>query len=290
MKKELLIGSHVSMSAPDYLVGSLNEALSYKANAFMIYTGAPQNSKRVELSKLKIDEFKVKLKENNIAIENVIVHAPYIINLASVNPYKHKIAIDVLKNEIIRTNAIGCKYLVLHPGNAVDCDIDTGINNIANSINEILDSLSDNSVVICLETMSGKGTEVGRNFDQLAKIISLINKKENIGVCLDTCHINDAGYDLTQFDSILDEFDQKIGLDYLHVIHLNDSNNQMNSHKDRHANIGNGTIGFDLLCAIAHNKRIESIPKILETPWYDNHALYAIEIQALRTKKPIEYK
>ena len=290
MKKELLIGSHVSMSAPDYLVGSLNEALSYKANAFMIYTGAPQNSKRVELSKLKIDEFKVKLKENNIAIENVIVHAPYIINLASVNPYKHKIAIDVLKNEIIRTNAIGCKYLVLHPGNAVDCDINTGINNIANSINEILDSLSDNSVVICLETMSGKGTEVGRNFDQLAKIISLINKKENIGVCLDTCHINDAGYDLTQFDSILDEFDQKIGLDYLHVIHLNDSNNQMNSHKDRHANIGNGTIGFDLLCAIAHNKRIESIPKILETPWYDNHALYAMEIQALRTKKPIEYK
>ena len=290
MKKELLIGSHVSMSAPDYLVGSLNEALSYKANAFMIYTGAPQNSKRVELSKLKIDEFKIKLKENNIAIENVIVHAPYIINLASVNPYKHKIAIDVLKNEIIRTNAIGCKYLVLHPGNAVDCDIDTGINNIANSINEILDSLSDNSVVICLETMSGKGTEVGRNFDQLAKIISLINKKENIGVCLDTCHINDAGYDLTHFDSILDEFDQKIGLDYLHVIHLNDSNNQMNSHKDRHANIGNGTIGFDLLCAIAHNKRIESIPKILETPWYDNHALYAIEIQALRTKKPIEYK
>ena len=278
------------MSAPDYLVGSLNEALSYKANAFMIYTGAPQNSKRVELSKLKIDEFKVKLKENNIAIENVIVHAPYIINLASVNPYKHKIAIDVLKNEIIRTNAIGCKYLVLHPGNAVDCDIDTGINNIANSINEILDSLSDNSVVICLETMSGKGTEVGRNFDQLAKIISLINKKENIGVCLDTCHINDAGYDLTHFDSILDEFDQKIGLDYLHVIHLNDSNNQMNSHKDRHANIGNGTIGFDLLCAIAHNKRIESIPKILETPWYDNHALYAMEIQALRTKKPIEYK
>lgn len=290
MKKELLIGSHVSMSAPDYLVGSLNEALSYKANAFMIYTGAPQNSKRVELSKLKIDEFKVKLKENNIAIENVIVHAPYIINLASVNPYKHKIAIDVLKNEIIRTNAIGCKYLVLHPGNAVDCDIDTGINNIANSINEILDSLSDNSVVICLETMSGKGTEVGRNFDQLAKIISLINKKENIGVCLDTCHINDAGYDLTHFDSILDEFDQKIGLDYLHVIHLNDSNNQMNSHKDRHANIGNGTIGFDLLCAIAHNKRVESIPKILETPWYDNHALYAMEIQALRTKKPIEYK
>ena len=290
MKKELLIGSHVSMSAPDYLVGSLNEALSYKANAFMIYTGAPQNSKRVELSKLKIDEFKIKLKENNIAIENVIVHAPYIINLASVNPYKHKIAIDVLKNEIIRTNAIGCKYLVLHPGNAVDCDINTGINNIANSINEILDSLSDNSVVICLETMSGKGTEVGRNFDQLAKIISLINKKENIGVCLDTCHINDAGYDLTHFDSILDEFDQKIGLDYLHVIHLNDSNNQMNSHKDRHANIGNGTIGFDLLCAIAHNKRIESIPKILETPWYDNHALYAMEIQALRTKKPIEYK
>ena len=290
MKKELLIGSHVSMSAPDYLVGSLNEALSYKANAFMIYTGAPQNSKRVELSKLKIDEFKVKLKENNIAIENVIVHAPYIINLASVNPYKHKIAIDVLKNEIIRTNAIGCKYLVLHPGNAVDCDIDTGINNIANSINEILDSLSDNSVVICLETMSGKGTEVCRNFDQLAKIISLINKKENIGVCLDTCHINDAGYDLTHFDSILDEFDQKIGLDYLHVIHLNDSNNQMNSHKDRHANIGNGTIGFDLLCAIAHNKRVESIPKILETPWYDNHALYAMEIQALRTKKPIEYK
>ena len=290
MKKELLIGSHVSMSAPDYLVGSLNEALSYKANAFMIYTGAPQNSKRVELSKLKIDEFKVKLKENNIAIENVIVHAPYIINLASVNPSKHKIAIDVLKNEIISTNAIGCKYLVLHPGNAVDCDIDTGINNIANSINEILDSLSDNSVVICLETMSGKGTEVGRNFDQLAKIISLINKKENIGVCLDTCHINDAGYDLTHFDSILDEFDKKIGLDYLHVIHLNDSNNQMNSHKDRHANIGNGTIGFDLLCAIAHNKRIESIPKILETPWYDNHALYAMEIQALRTKKPIEYK
>ena len=290
MKKELLIGSHVSMSAPDYLVGSLNEALSYKANAFMIYTGAPQNSKRVELSKLKIDEFKVKLKENNIAIENVIVHAPYIINLASVNPYKHKIAIDVLKNEIIRTNAIGFQHLVLHPGNAVDCDIATGINNIANSINEILDSLSDNSVVICLETMSGKGTEVGRNFDQLAKIISLINKKENIGVCLDTCHINDAGYDLTHFDSILDEFDKKIGLDYLHVIHLNDSNNQMNSHKDRHANIGNGTIGFDLLCAIAHNKRIESIPKILETPWYDNHALYAMEIQALRTKKPIEYK
>jgi deoxyribonuclease-4 len=279
----IFIGSHVSMAKPDYLLGSLNEALSYCANAFMIYTGAPQNSIRTSLDQLKIEEFKQELKLNDININNVIVHAPYIINIGSGDKIKWHISLQTLKTEVYRTHMIGCKYLVLHPGNAINIPRHESINNIAKAINEINQTNKD--VVICLETMSGKGNEIGKTFQEIADIIKLINNKHLIGVCLDTCHINDAGYDGSKIDDVLNEFDKIISLKYLKVIHLNDSKNKIGSNKDRHENIGYGHIGFNTFVKYVHDKRLEHIPKILETPYYKNKPMYKYEIEILKSKR-----
>ncbi|GHU34357.1 putative endonuclease 4 [Bacilli bacterium] len=242
---EILLGSHVSMAKPDYLVGSLNTALSYGSNTFMIYTGAPQNSMRTALSLLHIEEFQKGLKEHNIDINNLVVHAPYIVNIGTSDPRRNAISVQTLKTEVYRTHAIGCKYLVLHPGNATDCAREVAIANIANSINKI--NKENSGVVICLETMSGKGSEIGRTLEELATIIKGVQHKHLVGVCVDTCHINDAGYDNANIDGFLNDFDKLIDLNYLKVIHLNDSKNGRSAHKDRHENIGYGTIGFDNL-------------------------------------------
>jgi deoxyribonuclease-4 len=233
------------MSKPDYLIGSINESISYGSNCFMIYTGAPQNSIRTELSKLNINKFQELLKKNNVDINNVVVHAPYIVNLGSNDKRKHAISTQTLKTEVYRTRQIGCKYLVLHPGNATDCSREQAIVNIVNGINAI--NKMNHDVIICLETMSGKGSEIGTNFKELSDIINKVNNKSLIGVCLDTCHINDAGYKNNDIDFVLKNFNDTIGLKYLKVIHLNDSKNDINSHKDRHENIGYGTIGFNNL-------------------------------------------
>jgi deoxyribonuclease-4 len=242
---DILLGSHVSMSKPGYLIDSLEEALSYGSNTFMIYTGAPQNSIRAALSLLHIEEFHKGLKEHNIDINNLVVHAPYIVNIGTSDARRNAISVQTLKTEIYRTHAIGCRYLVLHPGNATNNTREEAIINIAHSINKIN---KDNShVVICLETMSGKCSEIGRTLEEIAAIIKNVEKKHLIGVCVDTCHINDAGYDDADIDKFLNSFDKLIGLKYLKVIHLNDSKNACNTHKDRHENIGYGTIGFDNL-------------------------------------------
>lgn len=280
----LIIGSHVGYKKDSGLVGSVKEALSYNANTFMFYTGAPQNTKRLPIDLEKVKEAEQLMKDNKIAKENVIVHAPYIINLATDDLEKREFSCNFLKEEIKRVETLGFSYLVLHPGSHVGAGTDKGIQNITDSLNKIIDK--DTKVVILLETMAGKGTEVGKNFEELESIISRIKQKENIGVCLDTCHINDAGYDLNYFDKVLDSFDKIIGLDKLKCIHVNDSKNIMGSHKDRHENIGYGHIGFDNLINIIYNKRLDNIPKILETPYIDKtYPPYKYEIEMIRTKK-----
>lgn len=277
----MIIGSHVKMKAPEYILGSVKEALSYDANALMLYTGAPQNTHRVDLSLLKIEEAKELMDQNAIPYENLIIHAPYIINLAnSLKPEVSEIAKEFLKVELLRAKAIGSKYIVLHPGSYTTTDLETGIRTIIMNVNEIKDDIPDD-IVICLETMAGKGSEIGRTFEELETLLTGLNN-DHFGVCLDTCHIHDAGYDVQDFDSILDEFDKVIGLEHLHVIHLNDSLNPRGSHKDRHANIGKGYIGLDTLKGIAKNKRVEHIPKILETPYIDGNPPYKEEIALLR--------
>ncbi len=280
----LIIGSHVGYKKDSGLVGSVKEALSYNANTFMFYTGAPQNTKRLPIDLEKVKEADQLMKDNKIVKENVIVHAPYIINLATDDLVKREFSCNFLKEEIKRVETLGFSYLVLHPGSHVGAGTDKGIQNIADSLNKIIDK--DTKVVILLETMAGKGTEVGKNFEELESIISKIKQKENIGVCLDTCHLNDAGYDLNYFDKVLDSFDKIIGLDKLKCIHVNDSKNMIGSHKDRHENIGYGHIGFDNLINIIYNKRLDNIPKILETPYIDKtYPPYKYEIEMIRTKK-----
>lgn len=280
---ELLIGSHVSMGGKDMLLGSVKEALSYNANTFMFYTGAPQNTKRKPVSQMKVPEALALIQENGIDKNNIVVHAPYIINLANtLKKETYELAVSFLREEIQRVEEIGMRRLVLHPGSHVKAGEEAGINSIISGLNDVL--TENQNVVVCLETMAGKGSELGISIDQLAYIIDHVFYKDKLGICLDTCHLNDAGYDLALFDEILDEIDQKIGLDKVLVVHVNDSKNPRGAHKDRHENIGYGTIGFDILNAIVHNKRLENVPKILETPYIDNKAPYKEEIQMFRTQ------
>ena len=280
----LIIGSHVGYKKDSGLVGSVKEALSYGANTFMFYTGAPQNTKRLPIDLANVQEADKLMAENNIQKENIIVHAPYIINLATDDEEKRSFATSFLQEEIKRVETLGFTYLVLHPGSHVGCGPDKGIENIANSLNEVL--ATDKKVVILLETMAGKGTEVGRSFEEIASIIEKVNQKEKIGVCLDTCHINDAGYDLNNFDKVLDNFDEVIGLGKLKCLHINDSKNERSAHKDRHENIGLGHIGFEALMKVIYNNRLDNIPKILETPYVDKiYPPYKYEIEMIRNKK-----
>ena len=263
---ELIIGSHVSYSSQEGLVGSVIEALNYGANTFMFYTGAPQNTIRTEIDLELTKLAKKTMKEQNINIENVVIHAPYIINLANnKNQEKCQFAINFLKNEIARAKLLGINKIILHPGSHVRLGVEQGIINIVDGLNEAL--TEEQGPKICLETMAGKGTEIGRTFEEIKEIIDGIKCKNRIGVCLDTCHINDAGYNLKDFDKILNEFDNVIGLKYLSCIHINDSKNPIGSHKDRHENLGLGTIGFDNLIKIIYHDKLKKIPKILETPY-----------------------
>jgi len=284
----LIIGSHVSYKSNNQLLGSVKEALSYGSNTFMFYTGAPQNTIRGSIDdNLTLEAYNL-MKENNIDLEKVIVHAPYIVNLANLNNFEF--SISFLTSEVERCSLLGIKYMVLHPGSAVSSSRETAIKNIARGLNIILDN--DYDVTILLETMAGKGNEVGKTFEELSSIIDLVKIKDKIGVCLDTCHLNDAGYDISNFDKVLDEFDKIIGIDKIGCIHVNDSINNINSHKDRHANIGFGTLGFDNLIGIIYNKRLENIPKILETPYVtkdDNskerkYPPYKYEIEMIKNK------
>ena len=276
----LYIGSHVGFSKNNQLIGSLEEALSYNANTFMFYTGAPQNTMRYEIDDNLTNKAYEIMKENNILLDKIIVHAPYIINLANPDPEKHNFAISFLKQEVSRCEKLGIKNMVLHPGSHVGEGVEKGIELIIDGLNKVLDD--DKSVCILLETMAGKGSEVGFEFSQINEIIKGVNKKELIGVCMDTCHIHDAGYDLNDFDNVLDEFDKIVGLKYVKCLHVNDSKNICGVKKDRHENIGKGYIGLDNLIKVIYNKRLDDIPKILETPYINDVAPYKEEIELIR--------
>lgn len=281
----IIIGSHVSFKNETQLVGSVKEALSYNANAFMFYTGAPQNTMRGEIDDLLTYEALNIMKDNNIDLENVICHAPYIVNLANDSDIeKYNFAISFLRKEIERCMLLGVKYIVLHPGSATKLDRNHAINNIITGLNRVL--MPEDNIVILLETMAGKGTEIGVNTTELSYIINNIEYSDKIGVCLDTCHLNDSGIDISRFNEYLDDFDRQIGLDKIKCVHVNDSKNPINSHKDRHENIGFGTIGFDLLINVIYNPRLEGVPKILETPYVDKlYPPYKQEIAMIRTKR-----
>ena len=265
MNNQLKIGSHVGMSGKKMMLGSVEEALSYEANTFMIYTGAPQNTKRRELSELNIDAARKLMAEKGI--EEFIVHAPYIINLGNtVKPETYELAVEFLALELERTMAMGSRVLVLHPGAHVGAGLEAGVASIVKGINEVL--TKDTSCYIALETMAGKGTEIGRSFEELAMIYDGVIHNDKLRVCFDTCHTHDAGYDIVHdFDGVIDHFDRLIGKDQIAAIHLNDSKNVRGASKDRHANLGQGEIGFEALKNIVYHPDFMSVPKILETPY-----------------------
>lgn len=261
------LGCHVSNSGQEMLSGSVIEAASYGANCFMVYMGAPQNTYRKKKEELNVLQMQKLLSEHKINIEDVIVHAPYIVNLAQGNEEKRKFAVDFIIQEVTLAHYAGFKTIVLHPGAHVGQGIQQGMDKIVASLKEVLAKTSDTDVTIALETMAGKGTEVGSRFEEIKYMIDNINSPR-IKVCLDTCHINDAGYDIVnQYDEVLQEFDELIGFDKLAVIHVNDSKNPLGSRKDRHENIGFGHIGFPTLERIIKDSRFRNIPKILETPY-----------------------
>lgn len=280
----MIIGSHVSFGEKQ-LLGSLEEAISYNANALMFYTGAPQNTIRKPISDKLLDDAINYAKENNFDFNNIVCHAPYIINLANKSQAdKWDFSINFLINEIKRCEKLGVNKIVLHPGSSVGITQEEGLDNIIEALKIILEN--DTSVNILLETMAGKGNECGRTIAQIAYIINNVNSNL-LKVCVDTCHINDAGYNVNEFDQYLEEFDQKIGIDKIYCIHLNDSKNILGSHKDRHENIGFGEIGFEALYKVLTNKKLENIPKILETPYLTvtdkiKKAPYKEEIAMLR--------
>lgn len=260
------IGSHVGMAGKEMFLASVKEAHSYGANVLMLYTGAPQNTRRKEIKDLNIEAGWEYAKKNGI--DEIVVHAPYIINLANtVKPETFELAVEFLEKEIRRTAAMRSKILVLHPGSALDAGADAGIAQAVKGLNMVLDGNED-EVYIALETMAGKGSEIGRTFEELKMIYDGVHKKERLRVCFDTCHVNDAGYDIVNdYEGVFQKFDEVIGLDQIAVFHINDSLNPLGAHKDRHANIGAGTIGFETLHRIVHAPRFIKIPKILETPW-----------------------
>lgn len=279
------IGSHVSFSDKG-LLNAANEAVSYGSGTFMIYTGAPQNTARKPIEKQYVPEGKEVMQENGI--DEIVVHAPYIINLGSYKGNTFRLAVDFLQEEIRRTDYIGVKNIVLHPGAYTDKDPEYGIARISEGLNEVLNGTAETNVNIALETMAGKGTEIGRSFEEIAAIMDKVTDNERLTVCFDTCHVHDAGYDIVDdFDGVLEQFDKIIGLDRIAVLHLNDSKNPKGAGKDRHAPVGSGYIGFRAMNYIVHHEKMKDLPMILETPWIGKdkktvRPMYEAEIALLR--------
>lgn len=284
------LGSHVGMSGKEMLLGSAKEAVSYGADTFMFYTGAPQNTRRKEISELNIEPAWDYMKDHGI--EEIIVHAPYIINLGnSIKPETFSLATEFLAKEIERTVSCRSHILILHPGAHVGAGAEAGIAQIVKGLNEVL--TADTDCCIALETMAGKGSEIGRTFEELARIYEGVKYNAKLRVCFDTCHTSDSGYDIVgHFDDVIDEFDRIIGKDQIAVFHINDSKNPSGAQKDRHENLGFGNLGFDALNYIVHHPDFENVPKILETPWIPSeanpkksYAPYKYEIEMLRSGK-----
>lgn len=287
MAYQLILGSHVSLKAPDYLVGALTETLANNANALMIYTGAPQNTIRTDIKYFKLEAYFELAAKANFNLQNTVVHAPYTMNLADNSELeKYTFAKQFLLNECQRAVAIHVPIIVIHPGNHLNKQsILAATQNCANIINYVLEQIP--TIKIAIETMSGKGTEIGCDFMQIKQILDFIqpNLKNRVGVCWDTCHLNDAGYDLkNDLESIIDQFNTVVGLDKILVMHINDSQFPLSSHKDRHANIGYGHLGFDILTKIVHHPKFDGVIKILETPYRNGLSPYRTEIEMLTTK------
>ena len=281
------IGSHVSMSGKDMLLGSAKEAVSYGADTFMFYTGAPQNTRRKEISELNIAPAWEYMKEHGI--DEIIVHAPYIINLGNtVKSETFTLAVEFLAKEIERTTACRSHVLILHHGAHVGAGTEAGTAQIIRGLNEVL--TTDTDCFIALETMAGKGSEIGRSFEELARIYDGVKYNDKLRVCFDTCHTSDSGYDIIHhFDETMEEFDRILGKDQIAVFHINDSKNAPGAQKDRHENTGFGHIGFDALNYIVHHPDFRTIPKILESPYIPSptlpkksYAPYKYEIDMLR--------
>ena len=264
--RKIKLGCHVGMAGKEMFLASAKEAASYGANVFMLYTGAPQNTRRKDISELNIEAGWEYARQHEI--EEIVVHAPYIINLANtVKPETYELAVEFLEKEIIRTAAMRSRIMVLHPGSHVNAGVEAGIAQVIKGLNTVLNQ-NDDDVYIALETMAGKGSEVGRTFEELKAIYDGVDKKDRLRVCFDTCHVNDAGYDIVNhYDEVFEEFDKVIGLDQIAVFHINDSMNPLGAHKDRHANIDKGSIGYETLHRLVHDERFIDVPKILETPW-----------------------
>lgn len=281
------IGSHVSNSGDEMLALAASQAVKFKENCFMIYLGAPQNTYRKDLLKMNVSKFKDIIDKNNIKIEDVIVHAPYIVNLAQGNPEKRNFAIEFITKELKIMAQIGCKYMVIHPGNHVDQGIDTGLELIVDSFKKIIENTNNDNTYLLIETMAGKGSECCFEFSQIAKILKAVNS-DRLMVCFDTCHVHDAGYDIkNDYQGVMNEFDNLIGLDKIAVFHINDSMNVCGARKDRHANIGFGNIGFETLMKFINDERFIDVPKILETPYVksndDSYPPYKYEIEMIRS-------
>ena len=261
----LKLGCHVGMSGKDMMLGSVKDAVAFGANTFMLYTGAPQNTRRKDISELKIHEAHELMEQHGM--EEFVVHAPYIINLANtVNPATYEIAVEFLAKEIDRATAMGSQTIVLHPGSHVGEGVDNGIASIVKGLNEVL--TADTACHIALETMAGKGSEIGRNFEELARIYDGVSHNDKLRVCFDTCHTSDAGYDIiNDFDGVMEKFDRLIGRDQIAVFHMNDSKNEPGAAKDRHENFGFGKIGFEPLMYIMNHPDFMEVPKILESPY-----------------------
>ena len=286
----MLIGSHVGMKGKEMFLGSVKEALSYGANTFMVYTGAPQNTRRKKIEELRIEDGTKLMKEHGM--ETFVVHAPYIINLANTTkPETFELAVEFLEVEVERTKAMGSHTLVLHPGSHVGAGVDKGIDRIIEGLNQVM--YQDVPVYIALETMAGKGSEIGREFEELKRIYDGVKYPEKLRVCFDTCHVSDSGLDLSGegFENVIDQFDKTIGKDQIAVFHINDSKNVIGAGKDRHENLGFGTIGFETLNHIVHHKDFEQVPKILETPYIKvedskkSYPPYKYEIEMLKQEQ-----
>jgi len=281
MDKTIYLGSHLSIKSPDYFLQTVKDALLFNENTFMFYTGAPQSTFRIDIKNMKIEEGLNLIKNSNINLDKLVVHAPYLINLANSDKNKAEFSKKLLISELEKAEAFNVNYLVLHPGSHMGKGSEIGLKELSKNLNEVL-SIYKGKAIICLETMAGKGNEVGSKFSELSYVLENIIDRERVGICLDTCHINDAGYNVKDVDSILKEFDSIIGLEKLKVVHLNDSQNEMGSRKDRHANIGKGTIGFSTLYKWLHHPLLVGLPFILETPYINNLPPYKEEIEMLR--------
>ena len=270
----LNIGCHLSISKGYEYMG--NEALKINANTFQFFTRNPRGGKIKDINKEDIDKLLKLMKENNFV--KILAHAPYTMNLCSDKEDIREFAKNMMKEDLERMEYLPGNMYNFHPGSHVGQGVEKGIEYIVKALNEVL--TENQNTTVLLETMAGKGTEIGRNFEELKTIIDKVKLKDKLGVCLDTCHINDAGYDVSNIDKVLEEFDKIIGLKYLKAIHLNDSMNERGSHKDRHQKIGEGTIGIKNIEKIINNPILRKLPFYLETP--NDLGGYAKEIELLR--------